>query len=533
MITNLPMLSVLIFLPAFGAFFIHVLSFFFKKQATCIAKWIGLSTSLITLVLACLVWVLTDSSSANISGFKLIEHINRIDSYDISYALGVDGISIFFVLLTAFIVPICILCSWNSIKARFGRYVVLFLVMETTVIGTFCALDLFLFYIFFEAVLIPMYFIIGIWGGKDRVYAAYKFFLYTLAGSVFLLISIVYIYFQAGTTFIPDLNYILPRYGLDVQKLLWLGFFASFAVKVPMWPVHTWLPDAHVQAPTAGSVILAGILLKLGGYGFIRFSIPFFPAASAYFADFIFWLSIIAVIYTSLVALMQKDMKKLIAYSSIAHMGIVTAGLFTFTQQGIEGAIFQMISHGIVSAALFICVGIVYDRMHTKDIAFYSGLTSVMPKYAFHFMIFMLASIGLPATSGFIGEVMVLIGAFRVNKAYCALLATGMVLGAAYMLWLYARVMFGKINNPALQNIKDLTCFEKISLWPITVLIIIIGVYPSILLNGMHVDVNALIEKFNKDRVSLSVSDTVSSADNIYVIGEEKILMEKDNRSYE
>jgi len=423
------------------------------------------------------------------------------DGYNIFYGMAVDGISILFVILTTFIIPICLLCSWNSIKYKVKEFVMCFLVMETFILGTFLATDLLLFYVFFEAVLIPMYMVIGIWGGTNRIYAAFKFFLYTLAGSVFLLLAIVYVYFQAETTYIPDLNSILPSYALEIQRWLWIAFFASFAVKVPMWPVHTWLPDAHVQAPTAGSVVLAGVLLKLGGYGFIRFSIPFFPAASVYFMDFVFWLSIIAVIYTSLVALMQEDMKKLIAYSSIAHMGFVTAGLFSFNQPGVEGAIFQMISHGIISGALFMCVGVLYDRMHTKEISFYGGLTDKMPAFALQFMIFTMASVALPSTAGFIGEIMVLLGVFAEHKLYSALLATGMVLGAAYMLWLYARVMFGEIKNEKLKDITDINGIEKTTFWPITILIFALGIYPSFILKDIHASVSSVISNFNQNQV--------------------------------
>lgn len=493
MFTN-NILSILTFSPLVGSFIVWLLARFYQHDnKDQLIKVAGLIASLFVLALSLLLWAGFNNST---DAYQFVERYEWVDGYGIFYALGVDGISILFVLLTTFITPICILCSWNSIHKKLAEFVLCFLVMETFIIGTFLAIDLLLFYVFFEAVLIPMYLIIGIWGGSNRIYAAYKFFLYTLAGSVLLLLAIVYIYFNAETTFIPDLNQLLPKYDLAVQKWLWLAFFASFAVKVPMWPVHTWLPDAHVQAPTAGSVVLAGVLLKLGGYGFLRFSIPFFPEASAHYASFVFILSCIAVIYTSLVALMQEDMKKLIAYSSIAHMGFVTAGLFIMNQQGIEGAIFQMISHGIVSAALFICVGVVYDRMHTKEIAFYGGLVNRMPSYAFHFMIFMLASVGLPATSGFIGEFMVLLAVFEKERLYSALLATGMILGAAYMLWLYARVVFGKIKNEKLKKISDLTLVEKITFWPMTVAVIIIGIYPSALLNSVHTTAQSSVAQY-------------------------------------
>lgn len=487
-------LSILTFSPLIGSFIVWLVAKFWPStNKECAIKTTGLIISLFTLLISLVVWHRFDNA---FSIYQFVEKLEWVAGYGIFYALGIDGISILFVILTTFITPICILCSWNSIHKKLAEFIICFLVMETFIIGTFLAIDLLLFYVFFEAVLIPMYLIIGIWGGNNRIYAAYKFFLYTLAGSVLLLLAVVYIYFNAETTFIPELNQILPKYDLSVQKWLWLACFASFAVKVPMWPVHTWLPDAHVQAPTAGSVVLAGVLLKLGGYGFLRFSIPFFPEASAHYANFVFILSCIAVVYTSLVALMQEDMKKLIAYSSIAHMGFVTAGLFILNQQGIEGAIFQMISHGIVSAALFICVGVVYDRMHTKEIAFYGGLVNRMPSYAFHFMVFMLASVGLPATSGFIGEFMVLLAVFENQRLYSAILATGMVLGAAYMLWLYARVVFGRISNDKLKKITDLTLVEKVTFWPMTVLVVVIGVYPNLLLDSVHTSTQLLVAEY-------------------------------------
>jgi len=483
---NFPILSYMIFLPLMGALLILTLPY---KKAAVIesrSRVIALITTFITFLLSLLLWHNFDTAASSI---QFIERSEWIDGYNIYYYLGVDGLSILFILLTTFLMPICIISSWHSIAHRVREYMVAFLIMETLILGVFCTLDLLLFYLFFESVLIPMYLIIGIWGGKDRVYAAFKFFLYTFAGSVFLLIGIIYIYYQLGTTDMILLKELAPSFSLEVQKWLWVAFLASFAVKVPMWPLHTWLPDAHVQAPTAGSVILAGVLLKLGGYGLLRLSLPLLPDASLFFANFMIWLSIIAVIYTSLVALMQEDMKKLIAYSSIAHMGFVTAGLFSFTLIGIEGAIFQMVSHGLVSGALFLCVGVVYDRMHTKEIAFFNGLTNRMPKYAFHFMVFMLAALGLPATSGFVGEFMALVGVFKYNKLLGALVATGIVLGAAYMLWLYARIMYGKIVNPKLNDIADLNKIEQISFWPITAMVVLLGIYPSSILNSVHVAV--------------------------------------------
>ena len=410
--------------------------------------------------------------------------------------MGVDGISALLVLLTTFLVPICILSSWEAVERRVKEYMIAFLLLETLMIGTFCALDLVLFYVFFEAVLIPMFLIIGIWGGPRRVYSAFKFFLYTLLGSVLMLAAMITIYNTAGTTDIPTL--LTTALGEDLQFWLWLAFFASFAVKMPMWPVHTWLPDAHVEAPTAGSVILAGVLLKMGGYGFLRFSIPMFPDASLYFMPMVFGLSIIAVIYTSLVALVQEDMKKMIAYSSVAHMGFVTAGLFTFNQQGFEGAIYQMLSHGIVSAALFLCVGVVYDRLHTRVIARYGGVVNVMPKYAFAFMIFMLASVGLPGTAGFVGEFLILLGAFKANTWVAALLATGMVLGAAYMLLLYRRVVFGALVKEDVKAMLDMSPREIIIFAPLIIVVLWMGIYPIPFFDFMAAPVAELLKNFHQ-----------------------------------
>ena len=407
--------------------------------------------------------------------------------YNINYHLGIDGISLFMVLLTTFLMPLCILCSWESITRRTREFMIAFLLLESFVIGVFCALDLILFYVFFEGMLIPMYLIIGVWGGANRIYAAYKFFLYTLLGSVLFLHSVLYIYYRCNTTDIPALMHQVPLLSPYVQRWLWLGMFASFAVKVPMWPVHTWLPDAHVQAPTAGSVILAGILLKMGAYGYLRFSLPMLPLASHYFTPLIFGLSIIAVIYTSLVALVQEDMKKLIAYSSVAHMGFVTAGIFALNAQGVEGSIVQMISHGLVSAALFLCVGVVYDRLHTREIARYGGLVNIMPYYAFVFMFFTMASVGLPGTSGFVGEFLVLIGAFKAKTTLAVLIATGMVLGAAYALWLYRRVMFGELEKSDLMKMTDLSLREWTIFLPLAVAVLWLGIYPKAFLDAMHV----------------------------------------------
>jgi NADH-quinone oxidoreductase subunit M len=453
----------------------------------------ALWTSLITFALSILLWIDFDHTTAD---FQFVETHEWIPSFGITYQMGVDGISLLFVLLSTFLTPICILASWESIQTRVKEYMIAFLVLETFMVGMFCALDLALFYVFFEGVLIPMFLIIGVWGGKRRVYAAFKFFLYTLLGSVLMLLAIIAIYWQIGTT---DLPTAMEKLNLPFQWQfwLWLAFFASFAVKVPMWPVHTWLPDAHVEAPTAGSVILAGVLLKMGGYGFIRFSIPLMPEASQYFAPLVFGLSCIAVIYTSLVALVQEDMKKLIAYSSVAHMGYVTIGTFVMNVQGVEGAIFQMLSHGIVSAALFLCVGVVYDRMHTREIAAYGGLVHRMPRYAFTFLFFTLASVGLPGLSGFIGEFLVLIGAFKVNTWVAFLAATGLILGAAYALWLYRKIVFGELTKDSLKTILDMDRREIVIFLPLVLLTIWMGVYPNSFLDPIAPSVDKLIGDFN------------------------------------
>ncbi len=485
-----PLLSLVTFLPLAGAAFIFLIrgdEAVVARNARGVALW----TSLITFALALLVWFHFEPGTA---AFQFQERVAWIPSLGISYHMGVDGISMFFVVLSAFLTPICILASWQAITERVKEYMIAFLVLETLMIGMFCALDLVLFYLFFEGVLIPMFLIIGIWGGPRRVYSAFKFFLYTLAGSVLMLVALVAILSHAGTSNIPELMQIgIPA---SMQTWLWLAFFASFAVKVPMWPFHTWLPDAHVEAPTAGSVILAGVLLKMGGYGFLRFSLPLFPLASEFFMPLIFTLSVVAVIYTSLVALAQEDMKKLIAYSSVAHMGFVTLGIFTFNQQGIEGAIFQMLSHGVVSAALFLCVGVVYDRMHSRQIASYGGLVHRMPLYAFVFMVFMLASVGLPGTSGFVGEILVLVGLFQVSILVTALAATGIVLGAAYMLWLYRRVIFGPLTREELKTILDLDRREIAIFVPLVLVVLWMGIYPSSFLDPMQASVENLIQNY-------------------------------------
>ncbi len=500
---SFPLLSLVTFLPLVGAGFILTIPGS-GLEAARNARYVALFASSITFIVSLGLWVGFDRGTAD---FQFVEQVDWIPAFGVTYHMGVDGISVLFVLLSTLLTPLCVLASWEAIKERVKEYMIAFLVLETLMVGMFCALDFVLFYVFFEGVLIPMFLIIGVWGGARRVYAAFKFFLYTLAGSVLMLLAILTIYIQSGSTDIPTLlGFGFPA---DLQIWLWLAFFASFAVKVPMWPVHTWLPDAHVEAPTAGSVILAGVLLKMGAYGFIRFSLPMLPEASAFFTPFIFTLSIVAVIYTSLVALAQEDMKKLIAYSSVAHMGFVTLGFFTVTQQGIEGALYQMLSHGIVSAALFLIVGVVYDRMHTRLIERYDGLVERMPSYALVFMIFMLASVGLPGTSGFIGEFLVLVGAFQVNTAVALLAASGMVLGAAYMLYLYRRVIFGRMTRDDLRAILDMNWREKLVFAPLVALVLFMGIYPMPFLDIMSASVTNLIQNYD---AALAAADGSSLA---------------------
>ena len=484
-----PILSTITFLPLLGALLIVLLRGN-DESVTRNARYIALWTTLVTLGLSLLLWRAFDPTTAQ---FQFLEERAWLGT--IKYRMGVDGISMPFVVLTAFLMPLCILASWTSITTRVKEYMIAFLVLETLMLGVFTSLDLVLFYLFFEGGLIPMFLIIGIWGGPRRVYASFKFFLYTLAGSLLMLLAIMAIYWEAGTTDIPTLlAYTFPP---EMQTWVWFAFLASFAVKLPMWPVHTWLPDAHVEAPTAGSVILAGILLKMGGYGFLRFSIPMFPLASTEFAPLIFALSVIAISYTSLVALAQEDMKKLIAYSSVAHMGFVTIGIFTLTMQGLQGGIFQMLSRGIVSGALFLSVGIIYDRMHTREIAAYGGLADRMPLYAFCFMVFTLANVGLPGTSGFVGEFLSLAGAFRVNSWVAVLATTGIILSAAYALWLYRRLIFGKLEKPSLKFIQDLTWREIAVMTPLILLTIFFGFYPAPILDASAVSVDALIKNYH------------------------------------
>lgn len=493
-------LSGLTFLPLVGAALILFVPDDTDKGKNHI-RWIALWTTLVVFGLSLYAW---SQFVPGVAGFQFLEHRNWFGS-GLSYKMGVDGISFPFVVLTAFLMPFCIGASWESIQTRVKEYMIAFLVLETLMIGVFCALDLALFYLFFEGGLIPMFIIIGVWGGKRRIYASFKFFLYTLAGSLLMLIAILAMYSQTHTTDITVLLH--TKFDPGLQKYLWLAFFASFAVKMPMWPVHTWLPDAHVEAPTAGSVILAGILLKMGGYGFIRFSLPMFPDASHYFTPLVFALSVIAIVYTSLVALVQEDIKKLIAYSSVAHMGFVTMGLFAMNQQAVQGAVFQMVSHGLVSGALFLCVGVIYDRTHTRDISAYGGIVAKMPIYAVAFMVFTMANVGLPGTSGFIGEFLTLLGAFEANTWVTFVATTGVILSAAYALYLYSRVMFGKLEKPSLMGLADLSPREMGILAPLVLLTVYYGVHPGPILDACSGSIAELVKNYDS---ALSLTKTAA-----------------------
>jgi NADH-quinone oxidoreductase subunit M len=490
-VSHWPLLSLVTFLPLVGAGFVLTTrgdEAVVARNARNIALW----TSLIDFALSLLLWLQFDPNTAD---FQFVERADwvTLGGFQFAYHMGIDGISLFFILLSTLLTLLSIVSAWEVIQFRVKEFMIAFLVLETFMVGIFCALDFVLFYMFFEGVLVPMFLIIGVWGGPNRIYSAFKFFLYTFLGSILMLLAVIAVYFQIGTTDIEiALTHVFPA---GLQKWLWLGFFASFAVKVPMWPVHTWLPDAHVEAPTAGSVILAGILLKLGGYGFIRFSLPMFPLASSYFTPLIFTLSVIAVIYTSLVALAQIDMKKLVAYSSVAHMGLVTMGTFAVTSEAVQGAMIQMLSHGLVSAALFLCVGVLYDRLHTHEIARFGGLVERMPAYAFVFMVFTLGAVGLPGTSGFVGEFLILLGTFRVSTLYCTLAATGMFLGVAYMLYLYRRVIFGTITRTDLRAMLDLSPREKAVFAPLLVLVLWMGFYPNSFLRPIQASVDHLVQQ--------------------------------------
>ena len=507
------LLSIVTFIPALAAL---ILALFLRgndEAAARNAKWVALIATSITFLVS--LFILSGFVSSD-TGFQMVEEREWL--MGLKYKLGVDGISVLFVMLTTFMMPLTIAASWN-VSTRVKEYMIAFLVLETLMLGVFMALDLVLFYVFFEAGLIPMFLIIGIWGGKERIYASFKFFLYTFLGSVLMLVAMVAMFADAGTTDIPTLmTHTFGSKGFSIlgvqvvgglQTLMFLAFFASFAVKMPMWPVHTWLPDAHVQAPTAGSVVLAAILLKMGGYGFLRFSLPMFPVGSDVMAPLVLWMSALAIVYTSLVALVQDDMKKLIAYSSVAHMGFVTMGIFAVNQQGVDGAIFQMISHGFISGALFLCVGVIYDRMHTREIDAYGGLVNRMPAYALIFMFFTMANVGLPGTSGFVGEFLTLMGIFQVNTWVAAVAALGVILSAGYALWLYRRVVFGDLIKESLKTISDMTTREKAIFAPLVVMTLLLGVYPSLVTDIIGPSVEALVSNYH---IALHDAGTAAAA---------------------